>query len=146
MLPFLYPYIAFSMTDEQTRQYRRVLRTYKLQAVENGKIPNASFELDKNAAYVTGLQISGPSKSKINFRGRFGLRIDKEELIETGTPASQFVSTVSVAPNQRFFPLGDVAVTTGIVDIDYTDADNAAAAFSGGYQVDVIFEVLLNKD
>jgi hypothetical protein len=132
------------MTEEQRANYKEVTRTFDF-AAEHNKAVNQSFVIDKNAKFISGLQLLGSNKSAIVFRGNFGLSVDGDTLIQNNTPAELYVNSVAVAGKDRYADLGDVMPSNGKIDVVYTDADNAAVAWGSGYTVKVVLKILLPR-
>ncbi|WKN31392.1 hypothetical protein PZB74_02055 [Porifericola rhodea] len=134
------------MQQEQLENYKVAYKTFKFAATEDGLARETNFELDKNTVFVTGFQLGSDNKSKLNFRGSLGLRIGGDTLLENGTPCQLFVSSVGVAVEKRFFPLGEVKPGNYKVELNFQDEDNAIAPFEAGYTVYITFAYLLPKD
>ena len=134
------------MEEVQELENLRVkLQTFSFDAVQNGRVPENKFDLDKKTKYVKRMQVTGPSKSKIYFRGSLGLKISNDEIYSTDTPADIFVSSVGVDLDGRWMDLGNVSPGNGVVEIEYNDVDNSIQSWDGGYKVEVVFWTLVEK-
>lgn len=133
------------MTDEQKQNLKKVVKTFKFAAEQNKTVKPQNLELPSQTVLVTGLIASADSKSKLNFRGSLRISIGGDELIETETPAQIFLSSVGVDVNKRFWDLGDIEPGDFSFKPEYTDEDNAAAAWDGGYNVKLTLETWQNK-
>lgn len=99
-------------------------------------VPNAdtsykhSFDLDKNIKTVTGLLLSASDPRGLFFRGSQRIEISGDELFPEGYESKLLMSGISVAPNERFFEVGDVVAGNGEVKILYRDESNDNAGFA----------------
>ncbi|WP_246848960.1 hypothetical protein [Aquimarina sp. U1-2] len=75
---------------------------------------------------------------KLYYRGCQKIEIGGEELFPEGFESRILMSSLNVAPRERFFDLGEVLPGDLSVKIRYEDKDHSKAIFAQGYSVSVI--------
>ncbi len=109
----------------------RVSEANRLITVDN-------LELPKHTKMVKGLQLISDYPDKLYYRGSQRIEIGGEELFPDGFDSKILVSSVSVAPRERFFDLGDVLPGDLSVKVRFEDKEHPNAAFGEGYSVSLI--------
>lgn len=99
---------------------------------------NKKFDLDKNTRFVTAMQVTSDKPEQIYNRGSQRIEISGDELYPEDYETKLLMSGISVAPDDRFVELGEVAPGNGEVKILYKDF-NGPVAFSA-YTVVFIFK------
>lgn len=118
---------------------REIRKTYSFRVEK----PNASYapvkwELPKKTKAVKGLQLTSDFPNKLYYRGTQKIEIGGDELFPEGFDSKILVSSISVAPRERFFGLGEVAPGDLSVKVRYEDRDHERAVLGNGYTVSVV--------
>ena len=103
----------------------------------NGTISDM-VELPKHTRIVKGLQLVSDHADKLYNRGSQRIEIGGEEIFPEGFDSKLLMSSLSVAPRERFFDLGEVLPGDLSVKIRFQDKDHGAAPFGLGYSVSLI--------
>ncbi len=122
--------------EKKTKETRvtfsfKVAEADKLMSIDN-------LELPKHTQMVKGLQLISDYPDKLYYRGSQRIEIGGEELFPDGFDSKILMSSVSVAPKERFFDLGDVLPGDLSVKVRYQDTDHNSADFEDGYKVNLI--------
>lgn len=96
------------------------------------------LEFSKHTKSVVGLQLTSDYPDRLYHRGSQRIEIGGEEIFPDGFDSKLLMSSISVAPNERFFSLGEVLPGDLSLKIRYNDRDHSAAPFGQGYSVSVI--------
>ncbi|WP_282088292.1 hypothetical protein [Aquimarina algiphila] len=104
----------------------------------NGLFTVDNLELPKHTKLVKGLQLISEYPDRLYYRGSQRIEIGGEELFPDGFDSKILMSSLSVAPRERFFELGDVLPGDLSVKVRYQDKDHSNAAFGQGYKVSLI--------
>lgn len=122
--------------EKQTREIRK---TFTFQVTEANKpYTPVKWELPKKTAYVKGLQLTSDFPNKLYYRGSQRIEIGGDELFPEGFDSKILISSISVAPRERFFDLGEVQPGDLSVKVRYQDKDHERAVLGNGYQVSVV--------
>ena len=122
--------------EKQTREIRK---TFSFQVNEANKLYTPQkWELPKKTAFVKGLQLTSDFPNKLYYRGSQRIEIGGDELFPEGFDSKILISSISVAPRERFFDLGEVQPGDLSVKIRYEDKDHERAVLGNGYQVSVV--------
>lgn len=122
---------------EEKSKETRVM--FSFQVDNAGGLINADrFELPKHTRMVRGLQLLADYPDKLYYRGRGRIEIGGEELFPDKFESKILMSSLSVAPRERFFDLGDVLPGDLSVKIRFEDTDHPRAPFEGGYEVQLV--------
>ncbi|MBQ4818874.1 hypothetical protein [Aquimarina sp. MMG016] len=125
-------------TEEQEKtKETRVVFSFKVEK-QNGLITVDNFELPKYTKLVKGIQLISDYPDRLYYRGRQRIEIGGEELFPDGFESKILMSSLSVAPRERFFELGDVLPGDLSVKIRFEDKDHSSAPFERGYMVTLI--------
>ncbi len=109
----------------------RIPEANKLITVDN-------LELPKHTKMVKGLQLISDYPDKLYYRGSQRIEIGGEELFPDGFDSKILMSSLSVAPKERFFDLGAVLPGDLSVKVRYQDTDHPSTDFREGYKVSLI--------
>ncbi len=104
----------------------------------NGLSTASGLELPKHTQSVRGLQLTSDYPDKLYYRGSQRIEIGGEELFPEGFDSKILMSSLSVAPRERFFELGDVLPGDLSVKVRFQDKDHSKAVFGDGYTVTLI--------
>lgn len=122
--------------EKQTREIRK---TFSFQVDEADKLYTpVKWELPKKTAFVKGLQLTSDFPNKLYYRGSQRIEIGGDELFPEGFDSKILISSISVAPRERFFNLGEVQPGDLSVKVRYEDKDHERAVLGNGYQVSVV--------
>jgi len=124
------------MQEEETKE-TRVVFSFPVEK-QNGLNTIDSFELPKHTKYVKGIQLISDHPDRLYYRGKQRIEIGGEELFPDGFHSKILMSSLSVAPKERFFELGDVLAGDLSVKFRFEDSDHTNATFDGGYTVTVV--------
>ena len=118
---------------------REVRKSFSFQVNEAGKLYTpVNWELPKKTKFVKGLQLTSDFPNKLYYRGTQKIEVGGDELFPEGFDSKILVSSISVAPRDRFFDLGEVLPGDLSVKIRYQDINHSRAEFDGGYQVTLV--------
>ncbi len=115
----------------------RVTFSFKVDKA-NGILTIDNLELPKHTKTVRGLQLISEYPDRLYYRGSQRIEIGGEELFPEGFDSKILMSSLSVAPRERFFELGDVLPGDLSVKVRYRDTDHSMASFGQGYKVSLI--------
>lgn len=122
---------------EQKTKETRV--SYTLDITSEGSVQNVSFELPKYTKFVKGIQLLSNEPSKLFYRGSQRIEIGGEELFPDGFQSRLLMSTLSVAPKERFFELGEVLPKDLLIKVRFEDSPNTNVDFENGYNCTLVF-------
>lgn len=122
--------------DEKTKE-TRVIFSFKVEK-QNGLTSIDNFELPKHTKYVKGIQLLSDYPDRLYYRGKQRIEIGGEELFPDGFESKILMSSLSVAPRERFFELGNVLPGDLSIKLRFEDADHNKADFNGGYTTTII--------
>ncbi|WP_010181364.1 hypothetical protein [Aquimarina agarilytica] len=123
--------------EERNKKETRVVFSFKMEK-QNGLTSIDSFELPKHTKVIKGIQLLSDYPDRLFYRGKQRIEIGGEELFPDGFESKILMSSLSVAPRERFFELGDVLPGDLSVKIRFEDKDHQGAAFGGGYRVTIV--------
>jgi len=122
--------------DQKTKETRI---TFPFEVPKANSVFNVdNLELPKHTKFVKGLQLISNVPDKLYYRGSQRIEIGGEELFPDGFDSKILMSSVSVAPRERFFELGDVLPGDLLIKVRFEDKDHTAAPFGDGYQVRLV--------
>ena len=97
------------------------------------------FELDRNIRLVTGIQMSSNSPVNLFYRGSQKIEINGEELYPENYESRLLMSSINVAPDQRFIDLGNGVLSgNGEVKLLYKDQSGSFSNPFQPYNVSII--------
>ena len=121
------------------RQTREIRKTFSFLVNEANKLYTpVKWELPKKTAFVKGLQLTSDFPNKLYYRGSQRIEIGGDELFPEGFDSKILISSISVAPRERFFDLGEVQPGDLSVKVRYEDKDHERAVLGNGYQVSLV--------
>ena len=119
--------------EKETREIRK---TFSFQVNEANKLYSpVNWELPKKTKFVKGLQLTSDFPNKLYYRGNQKIEIGGDELFPEGFDSKILVSSISVAPRDRFFDLGEVLPGDLSVKVRYQDTNHERANLGNRYQV-----------
>ncbi|WP_010182638.1 hypothetical protein [Aquimarina agarilytica] len=104
-----------------------------------GIITSNGWEFPKQTKAIKGIQLSSDYPNKLYHRGSQRIEIGGDEIFPDQFQSSLLMSSLAVAPKERFFDLGEVAPNDLSVKIRYQDENHSQAVFNGGYKLIVTF-------
>ena len=114
--------------------------SFILQVDQNeGIITSSGWEFPKQTKAVKGIQLTSDYPDKLYYRGSQRIEIGGEELFPEGFHSRMLMSSLAVAPRERFFDLGEVPPKDLSVKVRYKDENHGSASFNGGYKVIATF-------
>ena len=119
--------------EEGTKE-TRVVFAFKVDKA-NSVLTAGNFELPKHTKKVKGLQLISDYPDRLYYRGRQRIEIGGDELFPDGFESKILMSSLSVAPRERFSELGDVLPGDLSVKVRFEDKDHGSANFESGYMV-----------
>ena len=123
-------------TTKQILKETRVSYSFRVNQSESN-VNTSGWELPKQTKTVKGIQISADYPDKLYYRGSQRIEIGGEELFPEGFDSRMLMSSLAVAPRERFFDMGDVAPGDLSIKVRYKDVNHAKAPFVGGYKVTI---------
>ncbi len=121
------------------RRTKETRVTFSFTVGEANKLMTAdTLELPKHTQLVKGLQLISDYPDKLYYRGSQRIEIGGEELFPDGFDSKLLMSSLSVAPKERFFELGDVLPGDLLIKVRYQDKDHSSVAFGEGYKVSLV--------
>jgi hypothetical protein len=103
-----------------------------------------TFELEKTIVSIKGLLVNSNYNDLLYYRGSQRIEINKDEIFPDGYDSQLLMSGINLPPNERYYDLEGMKPGSGIVRIDYTDADDGRTAFTP-YRVSLHLDVLMDK-
>ena len=120
----------------QMREARKLF-TFRVDEEEKSYSPT-KWELPKKTKFVKGIQLTSDYPDNLYYRGSQRIEIGGEEIFPEGFESRILMSSLSVAPRERFFNLGQVLPGDLSVKIRYRDTPHDRTRIDDGYQVSVI--------
>jgi hypothetical protein len=121
-----------------------VKKRFDLPITEANKTLSKSFDLDKTIAFVKGILFTSDKDDLLYYRGSQKVEINKQEMFPENYESKLLMSGINVAPNERYYDLGQIPVGNGTVKIDYKDSNDGHTAFEP-YRVSVYLLCELKK-
>ena len=106
-----------------------VKKRFDLQVTSANQSLSKSFELDKNIKSVKGVLVTSDKDDLLYYRGTQKIEINKEEYFPDNYESKLLMSGINVAPQNRYYSLGNVNPGNGIIKISYTDTDDNRTEF-----------------
>ncbi|WP_299187642.1 hypothetical protein [uncultured Aquimarina sp.] len=126
-----------STEEQENTKETRVIFSFKVEK-QNGLVTVDNFELPKHTKCVKGIQLISEYPDRLYYRGKQRIEIGGEELFPDGFESKILMSSLSVAPRERFFELGDVLPGDLSVKVRFEDKDHSNVTFERGYTVTII--------
>lgn len=112
-------------------------------AAANG-IVSQTFELEKTVMSIKGLLITSNMDDMLYFRGSQRIEINKDEIFPDGYESKLLMTGINVSPNKRYYDLGGMKPGSGIIKIDFADADDGRTVFTP-YRVSLYLDCLMDE-
>jgi len=88
------------------------------------------FELDKIIKNVKGILVTSDKDDLLYYRGSQRIEINKEEYFPDQYESKLLMSGINVAPNQRYYNLGNVNPGNGNIKLTFQDTDDGRTVFT----------------
>ncbi|KAA1244523.1 hypothetical protein [Aquimarina sp. RZ0] len=126
-----------NIEEKENTKETRVVFSFKMEK-QNGLLTVDNFELPKHTQLVKGIQLISDYPDRLYYRGKQRIEIGGEELFPDSFESKILMSSLSVAPRERFFELGDVLPGDLSVKLRFEDKDHSNAPFGQGYKVTLV--------
>jgi hypothetical protein len=113
-----------------------IKKRFDVFVTEPNKNFSKSFDLDKTIQNVKGILFTSDKDDLLYYRGSQKVEINKQEIFPENYESKLLMTGINVAPNQRYYDVGNVAVGNGIVKVDYKDSDDSRTVFEN-YRVSI---------
>jgi hypothetical protein len=113
-----------------------IKKRFDVYVTEANKNFSKSFDLDKTIQNVKGILFTSDKDDLLYYRGSQKVEINKQEIFPENYESKLLMTGINVAPNQRYYDIGNVAVGNGIVKVDYKDSDDSRTVFEN-YRVSI---------
>jgi len=99
---------------------KTVIKRFDLNAAEEDTV-SKQFELDKTIKAIKGILITSDKDDLLYYRGSQRIEINGEEIFPESYESKLLMSGINVAPNKRYYDLGNINPGNGIVKMAYAD-------------------------
>jgi hypothetical protein len=103
-----------------------------------------TFELEKTVMSIKGLLLTSSMDDMLYFRGSQRIEINKDEIFPEGYESKLLMSGINVSPNKRYYDLGGMKPGSGIIKMDFTDADDGRTVFAP-YRVSLYLDCIMDE-
>lgn len=117
------------------KQCKVLKQLFSINVSTSGETVKGSFEVDKNAARITGIEISSDRDDLMYYRGSQVIKINDEEFFPEGFESKKLMCGLNIPPHLRFYRLGSVDPGNRKIEIIYTDTDIPSLAGFEPYKV-----------
>jgi hypothetical protein len=104
-------------------------KRFDLSVTEANRTFSKTFELDKHIVYIKGILLSSDKDDLMYYRGSQKIEVDKQEVFPENYESKLLQSGINVAPNQRYYDLGNMPAGAGSIKLEYRDSNDSRAAF-----------------
>lgn len=87
------------------------------------------FEIDKSARFLIGFVVSSDREELIYLRGSQRIALNGLELFPEGFESKLLMSGLNVSPDERILTIGQLAIGSGKLVVDYKDSANNLTLF-----------------
>ena len=113
-----------------------VKKRFDISVTEADKTITKTFELDKTIARIHGVLFTSDKDDLLYYRGSQKLEINKQEVFPEDYESKLLMTGINVAPNRRYYDVGDLPAGNGNVKVDYKDTGDGRTTFEP-YRVSV---------
>jgi hypothetical protein len=113
-----------------------IKKRFDVFVTEPNKNFSKSFDLDKTIQNVKGILFTSDKDDLLYYRGSQKVEINKQEIFPENYESKLLMTGINVAPNQRYYDIGNVSVGNGVVKVDYKDSDDSRTMFEN-YRVSI---------
>ena len=112
------------------RKQNKILKhLFSIDVGSGDETVKGSFELDKSAHRIIGIEMSSNREDIMFFRGTQVIKFNDEEFFPEGFETKKLMCGQNIVPHLRFYRLGMIDPGNRKVELIYTDTNNAAAGF-----------------
>jgi hypothetical protein len=119
-----------------------VKKRYDIEITTANTTYSKQFDLDKNIKFIKGILMVSDKDDLMYYRGSQRIEISKEEIFPEGYESKLLLSGINVAPNQRYYDLGNHPVGNSTIGVQYKDTPDVRTAFVP-YRVSIYLECLI---
>jgi len=123
---------------------KTVKKRFDIPVTEPDKTFSKLFELDKNITHVKGILFTSDKEDLMYYRGSQKVEINKEEIFPEHYESKLLMTGINVAPNQRYYDMGQHPVGNRSVKVEYKDMNDSRARFTP-YRVSLYLECLMEE-
>jgi hypothetical protein len=113
-----------------------IKKRFDVYVTEPNKNFSKSFDLDKTILNIKGILFTSDKDDLLYYRGSQKVEINKQEIFPENYESKLLMTGINVAPNQRYYDIGNVAVGNGVVKVEYKDSDDSRTLFEN-YRVSI---------
>lgn len=106
-----------------------IKKRFDLFITEPDKTFSKTFELEKTIVIVKGLLFASDKDDMLYYRGSQKVEINKQEIFPENYESKLLMTGINVAPNQRYYDIGNIPVGNGSVKVEYKDTEDGRSAF-----------------
>jgi hypothetical protein len=106
-----------------------IKKRFDVSVTEKSKPVSKTFELDKAIKFIKGVLLTADKDDLLYYRGTLKLEMNKEEIFPEGYEAKLLMSGISVAPNLRWYDIGQRPTGNRELKIEYQDSDDGRSQF-----------------
>jgi hypothetical protein len=121
-----------------------VRKRFDVQIAAANATVSQTFELEKTVMSIKGLLLTSSMDDMLYFRGSQRIEINKDEIFPDNYESKLLMSGINVSPNKRYYDLGGMKPGSGIVKMDFTDADDGRTVFTP-YRVSLYLDCIMDE-
>ena len=121
-----------------------VKKRFDIRITEANKTFTKTFELDKTIAFVKGILFTSDKDDLLYYRGSQKIEINKQEIFPENYESKLLMTGINVAPNQRYYDVGEIAVGNGSVKVEYKDTNDGRTGFEA-YRISIYLQCELTQ-
>lgn len=110
--------------------YNTTIKRFDILVDEANTTVTKTFELDKTIKSIQGILLTSDKDEILYYRGSQKIEINKEEIFPESFESKLLMSGINVAPNDRFYKIGNLPTGNGKIKIDFKDNNNSLVAFN----------------
>ena len=119
-----------------------VKKRFDIAVTDPNMVYSKTFELDKNIVSVKGILFTSDKDDLLYYRGSQKVEINKEEIFPENYESKLLLSGINVAPDNRYYDIGNQSAGNGTIKVEYRDMDDNRAVFTP-YRVSLYAECVL---
>jgi archaellum component FlaF (FlaF/FlaG flagellin family) len=112
--------------------YNTVIKRFDLIVNAENQTYSKTFELDKTIVHIKGILLTSDKDDLLYYRGSQKIEINKEEIFPEGFESKLLMCGINVAPNERYYTIGNLPTGNGKIKVDYKDvsSDSSTTEFA----------------
>lgn len=111
------------------KQNKIIKHLFSIDVTAANETVKNSFELDKNAHRIIGIEMSSNRDDLMFYRGTQVIKFNDEEFFPEGFQTKKLMCGQNIVPHLRFYRLGMIDPGNRKVDLIYTDTDSVLIGF-----------------